>query len=481
MNKLRRSNIIIGIFYLSSLLSRIVLDFLSKRIQDNYLTLGLSLTLMLLALGSILISDKLASYLISIVTSLGMLLICLVSKDLSSIALFIYVIILNTLYISYSNIICSGIISTASVIYCVTLDPLSLYNASMSDRLVVPVIIIFTTFLCCLGTKMIKSALLKAETENKKNTELLDKLTLVMSKINTFIKSLANINETLNSEISTVVDSTATINHNLSRSVDNLTDNSASIENLNQSIEEGIVMLTSLSKSVSTIADKQKVSLAEVSNSSNLANDLFKKVYSAISLLETITINITNLTKEIPNMNSSLQGIKDTSEQTNLLALNASIEAARAGDAGKGFAIVAGEVGQLSVASQDLLKKALPILESITTKANDITTEVSTVGDEISDCKNSISKVKDSFTNLCESFEQVYDFSQNSLSSASHVESAFNDIAIEIERLTASIQNTLAYITNTSAMAETYSKSVETFSATYAETSEIVKELKTFI
>ena len=104
-----------------------------------------------------------------------------------------------------------------------------------------------------------------------------------------------------------------------------------------------------------------------------------KVVGETIQSLETISHDvqgiaesITSLQDEIDKISSVMQVIRDISEQTNLLALNAAIEAARAGEAGRGFAVVADEVRNLSQRTSKSTEETTKIINSLQAKSQQV-------------------------------------------------------------------------------------------------------------
>ena len=150
-------------------------------------------------------------------------------------------------------------------------------------------------------------------------------------------------------------------------------------EELNQDIENTDENITSIKLATSDLSDK----VGEIKSLSDVVKE------------------------EITEANQIVKGLQSNSSKSNILALNASIEAARAGTLGAGFAVVAGEMGKLAKTSQDSSKEITEKLESMFFKITTILEQIDLIAeitnkqvDTVSDMSQAIDKIRTESSNL---------------------------------------------------------------------------------
>ena len=151
--------------------------------------------------------------------------------------------------------------------------------------------------------------------------------------------------------------------------------------------------LVKLVEELKEISDVAKVSaegmakgLGISDTSSQKINTLYEKMQNAISLVSSLI----QRSNEITNVISL---IDDIAEQTNLLALNATIEAARAGEHGRGFAVVADEVRKLAEKTQKATKEIAIVVKSMQQEASDIQTSTEEINEVTESVKGNIDEL----------------------------------------------------------------------------------------
>jgi len=137
------------------------------------------------------------------------------------------------------------------------------------------------------------------------------------------------------------------------------------IEQVVAAIEEIAVTAKSSAQQIEEIAGSVSVANKDANLGAALVKEMSSDITELNTQLKASSESIKRVSQQSDNIQSVTKMIDEIAEQTNLLALNAAIEAARAGEQGRGFAVVADEVRTLAARTQDSVKEVVGIMEQL--------------------------------------------------------------------------------------------------------------------
>lgn len=236
----------------------------------------------------------------------------------------------------------------------------------------------------------------------------------------------------------------------------------ASSQEMTATTQEISEHMGSIAQSTEMIQKKMQEMLEEVLDMEGKIERGRSDFSNFFKFVETSSNYFMNISDDMDTFSSSLRdiekivgGVEDIAGQTRLLALNAAIEAARAGESGRGFSVVADEIGELAEESQKLVKRIREItgmindrLQGLTEKIDLLVGQVEENRDLLDTTRNYFQSIQKTTKNVSQLFKTNSDDLLKQLDAVRDINEQVSGIAGMVNEISTSIENTSSSILN---------------------------------
>jgi methyl-accepting chemotaxis protein len=200
-------------------------------------------------------------------------------------------------------------------------------------------------------------------------------------------------------------------------------------------VEEMTVTIMEVSKNTGEAAERAKGVALKAQEGSRLADDTSQGMSEIVTSANVTAKNVEGLAKKATAIGEIIKVIDDIADQTNLLALNAAIEAARAGEQGRGFAVVADEVRKLAERTTKATKEVAETIKGIQSDVSSANSQMTDSHKYVVKGKELVEKTNGSLTEIFSAIETVQEMMRQLATSSQQQSAAAEEISKSIENV----------------------------------------------
>ena len=272
-----------------------------------------------------------------------------------------------------------------------------------------------------------------------------------LGELSNATQALRDFLSTLSNQLSKSTVSLTDSSQNLHDVAENLTDNSHSQEQQSQEAKTAITAMN-------TLANDSVARVEQTAQASNHSQEIAIESQDAMHLtlngidklvvdIDSASTAIESLASQTEQVNSVLEVIQGIAEQTNLLALNAAIEAARAGEQGRGFAVVADEVRNLAQKTHVSTEEIQKVLLNVTTGTNEAVKAIQGGKDQSNHIQDTITQANEKLTIAVDSIAEIHQLNESVSSSMDEQQNSSQQVERMIDDINQKVSDNAEQVT----------------------------------
>lgn len=270
-----------------------------------------------------------------------------------------------------------------------------------------------------------------------------DELAELSGAFNLFVSNIMDVVKQVGSSVDSLSSSSAELADTAEKTDQSIAQQKSAIDNVSSASNQMMASVDDVARHASTAAQTARQSDAEVKGTMDVLLNSIGSIKQLTNEIDSASQAIGQLEADSNTITSVLDVIRGIADQTNLLALNAAIEAARAGEQGRGFAVVADEVRNLAQRTQDSTQEIQGMIEQLQTSAIKAVEVMQKSQEQASECVEHAENAGDSLRVITQDISTMNDMNNQIASASEEQNLAMQAINSSITTLLGQVERTV--------------------------------------